>query len=484
MTARSPAEIASAILDVLNVSGARSLRTQTLAEMCESLEAVSTESFAGAGEILKKSVEMLPDALGQLKLEPAESRQLRDAFRSMHRELLGVTQEKVNATLSGGPLGDWVLGEASLTATTLSDLTGLETLISSSWSIPVSGRHWGAVITDDDGKVLADGIDGVLVSRRSHGCGRVSICGVALDQSPISRWKEAHTFLLAMVDQPLERNDNSTDKRRISRSGITELGTQLYAAIETIPQVEERDTLGVLGLTLLYLLLIGPLDYYLVHHLLKKPQLTWATFPLAVVLACLLGSASASSRNSGTVETQRLEILDVDAASRFARTTTLSTVFSPQHARYELTVPHAATSSSAESVASHVSWFGFPESNYGGMYRSAGVETGRPQYRITADGQTFENLPIPIWSDRVVVSESLGSSDASLVESSLKRTGTGASASQQRVHASLSVCAGKLGPGLRQPGLLPRPAFRWPPRRHIDSSRYDLVGWRSVRHRT
>ena len=431
MAARSPAEIATAILDVLDASGARSLRVQTLAELCESLETASIDSFsdAGAADMLDKSIETLPEVLAQLKLEPAKSRQLRDAFRSMHRELLGVTQEKVNATLSDGALGEWVLGDATLTATTLSDLTGLETLISSSWSIPVSGRHWGAVIADDDGKTLADGIEGVLLSRRSYGCGRVSVCGVALDQSPVSRWKEANTFLLAMIDQPVDRDDNTTDRRRISRSGITELGTQLFAAVESIPQVEERNTLGVLGLTLLYLLLIGPLDYYLVHHLLKKPQLTWGTFPLAVVLACLLGSVSASSRNSGTVETQRLEILDVDTSSQFTRTTTLSTVFSPQHARYELAVPHATVSSvdetGASAVAAHVSWFGFPETNYGGMYRSAGGETGRPPYRMTADGRKFENLPIPIWSDRVVVSESLGTVDASLIESNLRRTGTG-----------------------------------------------------------
>jgi hypothetical protein len=429
LAARTPGENASAILDLLDAGGLRELQTQTLANVLAALEVPDDAEIrdAGISELTNKPLNELPEALNALKLEPAKSRQLRDLLRGLHRDLVLAVQLRLNTTLKDGVLGAWAASSATLTATTLSDLTGLETFISSSWSIPVSGRHWGAIIADENAKSLASGLEGTLLSRNSYGCGRVTLCGVALDQSPISRWKEAGTFLQALVEQPVEDTTETRDRRRISSSGIEEIGTQLYAAVESVPKIEDRNTLEVLGMTLLYLLLIGAVDYYLVHRLLKKPHLTWMTFPLAVVLAGLLGNATASTRNSGNVETQRLEIVDFDQVSQFTRTTTLSTVFSPEHARYEIEVPHLTVTPKAESTqaASNVSWFGFPEANYGGMYRSAGIETGRPQYRISPGGQTFENLPIAIWSDRVVASESVGQFAAGLIESDLKRSGTG-----------------------------------------------------------
>ena len=429
LAARTPGETASAILDLLDVGGLRELRQKPLSAVLAALGVTGNEgvSEAGAPELLSKPLGELPEALDTLKLEPAKSRQLRDALRSVHRDLVSATQNRINTTLKDGELGSWALPSATLTATTLSDLTGLETLISSTWSIPVSGRHWGTVITDEDSKTLASGLEGTLLSRSSYGCGRVSVLGVAIDQTPISRWKEAGSFLLALLEQPKEDTTETQGRRRISSSGIEELGTQLYAAVESVPGIAERNTLGVLGMTLVYLLLIGPVDYCLVQRVLKKPQLTWLSFPLAVVVSCLLGNATASARNSGEIETRRLEIVDVDQVSGFTRTTTLSTIFSPQHSRYQVDVPHVTVSAEpgVSSTASTVSWFGFPEANYGGMYRSAGVESGRPQYRISADGQQFENLPVAIWSDRIVVSESLGHVESGLVESNLKRTGTG-----------------------------------------------------------
>lgn len=429
LAARTPAESIDAMLDLLDAGGLRDLRSQTLGSVLSTLSPSVAEGVRSAGQeaLLDVPLDRLPDRVDGLKLPPDRTRSLRDALRAVHRELTGVAQERINQSLQNSPLGAWALGGSTLQAATLSDLTGLETLISSTWSIPVSARHWGSVISNDRARPLATGLEGTLLSRFSYGCGRITLCGVALDQSPIVRWKEVQTFLEALIDQPVEDSDAANDRRRISSSGIEELSTQLYAAVESISQVEPRSTLGLLGMTLLYLLLIGPADFYLVHRVLNRPQLTWVTFPLVVILAGLLGSASARSRNSDSVELHRLEILDLDQSSGFIRTTALTTVFSPQHARYRIAVPHRnlATRGGLPLVPSYIGWFGFPEANYTGMYRSAGVQTGHPQYGVSPDGHTFQNLPIAVWSDRVLHSESFRQGAGDLIESDLKRTGTG-----------------------------------------------------------
>jgi hypothetical protein len=232
LVARTPGETVTAMLDLLDAGGLRELRSEPLGSLLARLELRIEDGIreAGVPELLDTSLNELPAALDALKLEPARSRQLRDSLRTVHRDLVSFAQNRVNTVLKDGTLGSWALRSATLTATTLSDLTGLETFVSSSWSIPVSGRHWGTIIADESARSLATGLEGTLLTRGSYGCGRVTVCGVALDQSPVSRWKEAGTFLQTLIEQPFKDTTEGRDRRRISSSGIEELGTQLYAA--------------------------------------------------------------------------------------------------------------------------------------------------------------------------------------------------------------------------------------------------------------
>ena len=45
-----------------------------------------------------------------------------------------------------------------------------------------------------------------------------------------------------------------------------------------------------------------------------------------------------------------------------------------------------------------LNWFGIPETAFGGMYRPAGFEIGRPGYAFDLQAHVLEDLPVPIWA--------------------------------------------------------------------------------------
>ena len=339
--------------------------------------------------------------------------------------IVGTRVEELTSSL----IAEWALNDQEVTASSLSDLSGLEAFAKSSFRIPIAARIKGSIIRAQDGADVVTGIEGPLLTRSAHGFGRITMLGVDLDKAPLSRWRALESFVAAIADLPTVSLDDESAGQRISHSGITDLATQFQIGMETIPHVGERSTLSVLGVVLLFLLVIGPLDYLLVHRLLKKPGLTWMTFPAIVVVAGLLASSVAGGANGTDIRSRMCELIDLDADSGFARQTVWSTVYSPDHRRYRVEINH---DSSALTTAPHkdtskgwLHWIAAPESNFGGMYRAAGLNLGGAKYSFSDDRAEIENLPIPAASDRILGSTATFTASSELFELNLKQAGTG-----------------------------------------------------------
>jgi len=341
--------------------------------------------------------------------------------------------------LTSSTIADWLLDDQEVVASSLSDLSGLEAYAKSSFRIPIAARIKGSINKSRDGADLVAGVEGPLLTRSSHGFGRITILGVDLDRAPLSRWRALASFVATVADLPPVAIDEGSAGQRISHSGITEMATQFQIGMETFSHVGERSTLSVLGLVLLFLVVIGPLDYFLVHRLLKKPGLTWLTFPAIIVGAGLLAGSVAGGANGDNIRSRMCELIDLDADSGFARQTVWSTVYSPEHRRYRVQIKHdlralskdqAASaptdgSSSPEPSTGWLHWIAAPESNFGGMYRAAGLNLGGAKYRFSEGLSEIENLPIYASSDRILESTASSTVSPDLFDLNLKQAGTG-----------------------------------------------------------
>ncbi|MDB5390714.1 MAG: hypothetical protein JWM11_6360, partial [Planctomycetaceae bacterium] len=280
------------------------------------------------------------------------------------------------------------------------------------------------------GQVLAQSLGVPLLVQIPSGFGRVSFLTLDLDRPPISAWAGADLMIRRL--QKGDRSDLARDIRdqttQLAKSGINDLSSQLYAAEEEFPGVRRVSLWLVMVLLAVYVLIVGPLDYLLVHRWLKRPNLTWITFPVWIVAGGLFAVLLANSLNGTHLLAKQLEVVDVDLASGVLRGRSMLTLYSPKTARYTVELKTGPSESFRDpqqpELTPAVNWLALAENRVGGLYRDGGVQMTQRQYRRTSDGSGVEDYPLQVWSTGRFGGE-WSSKAATLVESKLVGSGFG-----------------------------------------------------------
>ena len=381
---------------------------------------------------------------GQYDLGEGQNAAVRDWVRSGGHLIVAVGTEPVSYRNSR--LAQWVPVAVAETPLRLADtsLTGLESFAGKDQKILMSGRVEAAHLQTTEGEVLVPGLDAPLLVRVPYGFGRVTFLGLDLDRPPLQTWAAVGSFCRKMVGAETDEDSTTGGRRlhgRLSHSGITELATQLHAIQEHFPDVSRSSSWTVMGLMFVYLILIGPLDYLLVHRVLKRPRATWITFPTMVVVAISLTVWGANVSNGNRLRINQLDLVDIDVHSGWVRSHDWTTLYSTEHRRYHTAIrprddqwtgaavrkTQPATrrddNPAVADIPPTVSWSGIPESVYGGMYRPAGFEIGRPEYRFSPGATAIESLPVAIWSTKGLTA-TWDYASKSAVDSSLHSSGS------------------------------------------------------------
>jgi hypothetical protein len=313
----------------------------------------------------------------------------------------------------------------------LRDLSSIESLAEKSARI-VAGRVNAAhVLEPSAGEVFARSLDGPLLMRVPYGFGRITFLGLDLNAPPLSNWSALPELCRQMalgVPQSIGTRQ-PTQRGRLSHGGISDLATQLHAAQEHFPGVERTSSWTVMGLILLYVVVIGPLDYLIVHRWLQRPQLTWLTFPCIVGLTVVSAVWAGRSMNGEELRVNQLDVIDIDEETQTVRSRAWATIYSPETRRYRAAFQPLETAWSGgqgENAGSRpqITWSGIPENAFGGMYRTSGFEISRPPYHYTAQAAGIDDLPVTVWSTKSLTAD-WHQENVQLVESSLQNAGSG-----------------------------------------------------------
>jgi hypothetical protein len=289
----------------------------------------------------------------------------------------------------------------------LRDLTGMLSLLPG--AAPLRFNQVEALaIEADGGMTLASSLDGPIIVRMPYGFGRVTLAGVDISAPPFVSWSSLPALCeqLAEYRRPVGRDRRPVTAAQLTQTGVSDLATQLALAMDQYPEVRKLSNWSVMGLIALYLLVIGPLDYLLVHRLLRRPHWTWVTLPLFVLLAAGLSVASARQLHPESLVANQMDLLDLDVASGGVRRRSWMSFVSPQTQRHHvrargLALP-AFDSQAGESIAAgaagRLRWLGMPEVGFRGMYRRGGLELTRSEYDFVAGFQGVADLPVELWS--------------------------------------------------------------------------------------
>lgn len=377
---------------------------------------------------------------GRFALGPGRAPALREWVRG-GGHLFIAAGNSVREYLESG-LSDWAPVTVAPAPVRLRDLSGLETFTDAHVRLTSPAGIPAARIEAFEGVALAPGPQGPLLVQSPAGFGRVTFLALDLDDPAVAQWEELPKLVQKVLGGAASTPAAAAGVRRAGRlghSGIGDLATQLRASQDHFPLVRRFSMWGVMGLMLLYLLVIGPADYLLVSHVLKRPQWTWATFPLIVLGAAALAMWGAAATNGESVRTNRLDVVDFDVTSGTARTYSWATILSPRTERYAVELPalelqpgsaELKSVSAADGLANgrrespRIGWSGIPEAVAGGMYRTGGFEMVRPAYRFAPDSRGIENLPLTTWGTRALASHR-NWEGAELVESNLRDAGLG-----------------------------------------------------------
>ncbi len=265
-----------------------------------------------------------------------------------------------------------------------------------------------------------------LIARRPHGFGEVIFVALDLDRPPLARWPGRAALLTRLLNRkegvpPAAETGESALQGQLLHVGVSDLAGQLKEALDQFTGIRPVSFVLIAGLALLYIALIGPLDYVLVRKVFRRPELTWVTFPTMVLVFSLATYQLAYWMKGKQLIVNQLDVVDVELATGHVRGQTWFNVFSPDSRTYDVSVTprlpgegesgdeDPAVPAAAGGMRTVVSWLGLPGEALGGMERSGSPGLFQGSYRFTAQSDarkdapqpmTMENVPIQVWSSK------------------------------------------------------------------------------------
>ncbi len=306
-------------------------------------------------------------------------------------------------------------------------------------------------VDERGGKLLSFMGDLPLVVRGPCGFGRITLIGLGVAQPLFSNWADRGLFWARAADLRHERVDPAgaavalTGPGRFYQSGVSDLSSQLRIALEQFPGVKLIPFGWVAFFIFLYILIIGPGDYFFLKKVLKRMELTWITFPTIVLSVSLLAYFAAYAMKGNDLLVNKVDVIDVDQTAGLVRGRTVLSLFSPQNRDYNigfLPVPadldHAVKPLAEANPAGEpprpapgiellTTWFSVPETQFGAMGGSNRFRfaAGGYAYQPTGSLERLENVRVPIWSTKAITARWLGHGPASpIVDANLRLVGT------------------------------------------------------------
>ena len=371
-------------------------------------------------------------------IDESDSRALSEWVAAGGQLVLSVGSQR--AAWVRSPLASWVpitaRGDRQVSD---SDLRGLETLATAGERIPFQGRVSGTLLGLRDGRTSVASLSGPLVGESAWGFGRVTMLAVDIDRQPLARWADLPRLVERLVegsgvDEPLAAGDGSRSNRgtggALVYSGISDLKTQLHGVQDEFQEVNRLGIWQVFLLVIVVLLLVGPVDFVVVRHLLRRPRATWVTLPLILVASTSLVVWSGTSLSGPEVLVNQLDIIDLDTLEGHVAGRSWVTIYSGQSQRLRI---EARPPSWLRGQQNHLEtdcrlgWSGVPEVTFGGMHRDGRRLLEEPDYRVrTGSVETaIDDLPVAVSSTRTLSAAWQGSRATDLVSVSLQSSGVG-----------------------------------------------------------
>ncbi|MGH7225182.1 MAG: hypothetical protein ACRELF_18325, partial [Gemmataceae bacterium] len=250
-----------------------------------------------------------------------------------------------------------------------------------------------------------------VLLQSSCGLGRVVLVAFDVAGPPFSTWHGQGAFWKKLREEIAPRAAGRAADGSIGPfvpGG--ELGVELKRDLETFEDVPVISFGWVALFILVYIVLVGPFDYFILKKIFKRLELTWITFPVTVLLVSAAAYATAYCVKGDDLRINKIDLIDIDlhdAGQVYGQS--WFTLFSPRVRNYTIGVEPASPrwggrwhDGDADAPRSPVMVAALDGAGpaLGGHSRSS----FRQPYEYTEDAAGLRRVPIPVWATRSFVS--------------------------------------------------------------------------------
>jgi hypothetical protein len=241
------------------------------------------------------------------------------------------------------------------------------------------------------------------------GLGRVIVVGFDLDEAPFSVWGGRFKFWekIKDINEPSNVGEaavvNPVTKWGGTSDDSKELAGRLVTSLEAFPDVPVISFGWVALFILIYILIVGPLDYFFLKKVVKRLELTWITFPAVVIVISAVAYFAAYYLKGNDLRINKVDVVDVDLHRDRVAGNSWFTLFSPRIQNYTIGVEPGtgwgAEEKDPRKYSPFVSWMGRPQDAW--MGRGGGSQSlFRRAYDYAPESSGLLGVPIQVWSTK------------------------------------------------------------------------------------
>jgi len=154
-----------------------------------------------------------------------------------------------------------------------------------------------------------------LIARVKYGMGQIIYFAFSLDDPAIAQWQGQHDFLRKVIEKfgPKAGQDR-INQPNMGFGGQRESGDvtgQLYNALDNFDV--RVIPFGVVAVFIvLYVLIVGPLEFVLLKYVFGRLEWTWITFPTVVIGVSIIAYFGAYALKGQDLKINKVDIVDID----------------------------------------------------------------------------------------------------------------------------------------------------------------------------
>ncbi|MFL5328989.1 MAG: hypothetical protein ACJ8C4_08730 [Gemmataceae bacterium] len=250
-----------------------------------------------------------------------------------------------------------------------------------------------------------------LVTRSAFGLGEVTLVALDVDSKAMASWKSRGQFweeLMNRAGPRVPKDPPNSDMRYRGMVGYDSntpedsLRDQLKRELEDFPGVPVISFGWVALFILLYIIVVGPLDYLFLKKVVKRLELTWITFPAIVLIVSAGAYYAAYALKGSDLRINKYDLVDIDLNSRTALGRTWFTLFSPRIQNYRVSLEPGAPDWAPEDQSDViVGWSGASRQGRGSLFRRS--------YAYTPRATGLDGVPVQVWSTKAFEGQWLAS---------------------------------------------------------------------------